>query len=32
VIPTHEYILEDARERFREIERGFGVLEGGSAQ
>ena len=27
VIPTHAYILEDATARFREIERGFEVLE-----
>lgn len=27
VIPTHSYILADATERFREIQRGFEVLE-----
>jgi len=27
VIPTHDYILADATERFREIERGFEVLD-----
>jgi NAD(P)-dependent dehydrogenase (short-subunit alcohol dehydrogenase family) len=27
VIPTHQYMLADAAERFREIERGFQVLE-----
>ena len=26
VIPTHEHLLEDARARFREIERGFDLL------